>query len=69
MWSHVDHVMEKGHSHVLDIPGHVDDLALLHQVLGLHLHGHVAFDDPAASQLGGIDDWVTEETLQHVRYL
>ena len=69
MWCHVNQMMEPGYCHVFDVPCHVDHLALLHQVLGLHLHGHVALDHPAASQLGSVNYGIRQESLHHICYL
>ena len=57
------------HGHVFDVPRHVDDLALLQHVLGLHLHGQVALDDPPACQLGGIYERIIVEVLHKISHL
>ena len=69
MESYANQMMKPGHRHVFDVSGNVDHLALLHQVLGQHLHGHVALDHPASSHLGSIDYRVRQHGFHHIGYL
>ena len=69
MRSNIHQVVKPRHSHILDVPGHVDDLAPLHQVLGLHLHWQVTFDHTPTSHLGCVNDRVVVEVLHKISHL